>query len=661
MTSASSVRPSGLELSGTKPSIRLQDDLFRFMNGGWLDANEIPADRSAYGSFHILRERSEERVRAIITDLSKEEHEPGSVAQKIGNLYRSFMDSERIEAEGISPIQSDLDLALSLADGSTVEDFLRAMGSMEARGGAGLFYIYISTDHMDSTVNLPYMGQSGLSLPDESYYREEEYEEVRQEFLGHVERMLSLAGIPDGAAHAQRILKLETEIAAHHWDQVKDRDATLTYNKKSFEEVKALSPHFNWELWMGAAEVPTHVLKNVVLRQPSFFEGISALLGSYDAVAWSSWLTWQTISGAAPYLHEALVNENFAFYGTVLSGTPQLKERWKRGVGLVEGGLGEAIGEIYVARHFPAAAKARMEELVANLIEAYRVDILALDWMSEATKKRAIEKLEKFTRKIGYPDKWRDYSALHFSADKLIENLNNMATFVQNREFAKIGRPVDRDEWLMFPQTVNAYYHPAMNEIVFPAAILQPPFFNLEADDAVNYGAIGAVIGHEIGHGFDDQGSKYDGDGMLNNWWEDSDRAKFQERADKLIEQFNALAPESTPDTYVNGALTIGENIGDLGGLTIALKAYELSLNGQEAPIIDGYTGIQRLFLGYAQAWRGKVRPEELKRRIATDPHSPEEFRCNQIVRNLDEFYEAFDVKPSDALYLEKSARVRIW
>ena len=652
---------SGLDLEGANPAIRIQDDLFRFMNGRWIDTNEIPADRSAYGAFHRLRELSEERVKSIITDLSKESHEPGSIAQKIGDLYRSFMDHDRIESEGVAPIQADIDSALALASGSNVDDFLKVMGEMESRGGAGLFYIYISTDHMDSTVNLPYLGQSGLSLPDESYYREDEYAELRSQFLAHVERMLSLAGVPDAAASASRILALETEIATHHWDQVKDRDATLTYNKKVLEEVKTLSPGFNWELWMKSALVPDQVIETVVLRQPSYFVGISQMLQKYDAASWSSWLTWQIISGAAPYLNEALVEENFAFYGTTLSGTPQLKERWKRGVGLVEGGLGEAIGEMYVERYFPAAAKDRMEKLVENLIEAYRVDIQALDWMSEATKAKALIKLSKFAKKIGYPDKWRDYSALQFSPESLIDNLNNMATFVQNHEFAKIGKPVDRDEWLMFPQTVNAYYHPSMNEIVFPAAILQPPFFDVDADDAVNYGAIGAVIGHEIGHGFDDQGSKYDGDGMLNNWWEESDRIEFERRAQILIEQFNGLAPREIPETFVNGALTIGENIGDLGGLTIALKAYEISLQGREAPIIDGFTGVQRLFLGYAQAWRGKVRPEELKRRIAVDPHSPEEFRCNQIVRNLDEFYLAFDLKPSDELYLAEEERVRIW
>ena len=658
---SASPKHSGLDLSEIKSSVRIQDDLFRHVNGKWLDENEIPADRAAYGSFHRLREQSEERVRAIINDLSATDQPHGSPAQKIGDLFRSFMDEKRIESEGVTPIQGDIDAALGLADGSTAGEFLKIMGEMEAHGGPGLFYTYISTDHADSTQNIAYLGQSGLSLPDESYYREDEYAPIRAEFLVHIEKMFALAGISDGAAHASRILALETKIATLHWDTVRDRDATLTYNKFTFAEVQALSSGFDWRIWQVASKTPARVLESVILRQPSFFSGLGEVLAGYDAKAWSSWLTWHVISGAAPYLNEAIVQENFAFYGTTLSGTPQLKERWKRGVALVEGGLGEAIGEIYVERHFPPAAKARMGELVNNLIEAYRVDILALDWMSEGTKQKALEKLEKFTTKIGYPDKWRDYSALEISPTDLIGNLNALATFVQDFEFAKIGKPVDRDEWLMFPQTVNAYYNPGMNEIVFPAAILQPPFFDLDADDAVNYGAIGAVIGHEIGHGFDDQGAKYDGDGMLNDWWSESDHDEFQKRAAALIAQYDELAPEDTPDTKVNGALTIGENIGDLGGLTIGLKAYQLSLGGGQAPVLDGFTGVQRVFFGYAQTWRGKVRPEELRRRIATDPHSPDEFRCNQIVRNLNEFYEAFDVREGDRLFLEESKRVRIW
>jgi len=649
---------SGIATEHFKSAVRPQDDLFRHVNGKWLDETEIPADRSSDGAFYWLRELSEKRVRSIIEDLSQGEAPAGSVAQKIGDLYRSFMDEAAIEAAGIDPIRSDLAKAQSI---STVDQFINVMGELESRGGPGLFYLFITTDNKDSTTNIAYLGQSGLSLPDEAYYREEEYAPIRSAFLIHVEKMFGLAGIADGALHANRILELETQIASHHWDQVKDRDATATYNKFSFAEIVDLAPGFDWKAWLKASTAPEKVLTNVVLRQPSYFSGIGSMLQNFDSAKWSSWLTWHVLSGAAPYLNSEIVNENFAFYGTTLSGTPELKERWKRGVGLVEGGLGEAVGQIFVERHFPPAAKERMVELVANLIEAYRLDIEALDWMSSETKSKAYDKLNKFTPKIGYPDKWRDYSSLQISATDLVGNLNAIAAFQQEFEFAKIGAPVDRTEWFMFPQTVNAYYNPGMNEIVFPAAILQPPFFDLEADDAANYGGIGAVIGHEIGHGFDDQGAKYDGDGNLQDWWTPEDLEKFQERAAQLIAQYEKLSPEEAQDSHVNGALTIGENIGDLGGLTIAHKAYQLSLAGNEAPVIDGLTGYQRLFFGWAQVWRGKSRPEEMRRRLATDPHSPNEFRCNQIVSNLNEFYEAFDVKPSDGLYLAPEERVRIW
>jgi putative endopeptidase len=385
------------------------------------------------------------------------------------------------------------------------------------------------------------------------------------------------------------------------------------------------------------------------------------LLGEFNSESWSSWLTWHLLSGSAAYLSSEFVAQNFAFYGTTLSGVPTIRQRWKRAIGLVEGGLGEAVGEVFVQRHFPPEAKERMQILVANLIEAYRQSINELDWMSAETKAKALIKLEKFTPKIGYPDKWRDYSALEITGDDLIANLAAIAKFTQDREFAKIGAPVDRSEWLMTPQTINAYYLPTANEIVFPAAFLQPPYFDLDADDAVNYGAIGSVIGHEIGHGFDDQGSKYDGDGNLENWWSESDRSEFEKRAARLIAQFDALHPEVAPDVHVNGAFTIGENIGDLAGLTIAYKAYQISLAGSQAPELDGFTGAQRFFIGYAQAWCGKVRPEEMRRRISMDPHSPEEFRANQIVRNFDAFYEAFNVTEGDKLYLSPSERVYIW
>jgi len=650
---------SGLDLNHIDSSVRPQDDLFRFMNGKWLKESVIPEDRASDGAFYWLYEQAEKQVKQIILDQAASKAELGSNAQKIGDLYNSFMAEEKIEQAGLTPIATDLAAAASF---KTADQFFQILGELESRGLSGLFYSYVSTDNKDSSKNIVYLGQSGLSLPDEAYYRQDEYQEIRQAFLLHVEKIFELAKQPNGKAAALAVLELETQIASHHWDQVKDRDAEATYNKKSFTELTSLSPAFNWPVWISASNTPDHVLAQVVVRQPSFFEGLSKLIANFEADKWRSWLTWHIISGASPYLTKALVDENFNFYGTTLSGIPKLKERWKRGVGLVEGALGEAVGQIYVDRHFGKQAKVRMVGLVANLIQAYRVDIKSLTWMSDETKQKAFTKLDKFTPKIGYPDKWRDYSKLAITADDLIGNLAQIAKYSQDFEYAKIGKPVDKSEWYMTPQTVNAYYNPGMNEIVFPAAILQPPFFDVLADDdAANYGGIGAVIGHEIGHGFDDQGSKYDGDGNLVNWWSDKDRDEFEVRTKKLIEQYDQLSPAAAPDVKVNGALTIGENIGDLGGLTIAYKAYEISLAGKQPPVIDGYTGAQRFFMGWAQSWRGKYRAEEVRRRIATDPHSPDEFRCNQIVANLSEFYDAFGVKESDKHFITSGDRVRIW
>ena len=650
---------SGLDLNHIDSSVRPQDDLFRFMNGKWLKESVIPEDRASDGAFYWLYEQAEKQVKQIILDQAASNAELGSNAQKIGDLYNSFMAEEKIEQAGLTPIATDLAAAASF---KTADQFFQILGELESRGLSGLFYSYVSTDNKDSSKNIVYLGQSGLSLPDEAYYRQDEYQEIRASFLLHVEKIFELAKLPNGKAAALEVLELETQIASHHWDQVKDRDAEATYNKKSFTELTLLSPAFNWPLWISASNTPDHVLAQVVVRQPSYFEGLSKLIANFEADKWRSWLTWHIISGASPYLTKALVDENFNFYGTTLSGIPKLKERWKRGVGLVEGALGEAVGQIYVDRHFGKQAKERMVGLVANLIQAYRVDIKALTWMSDETKQKAFTKLDNFTPKIGYPDKWRDYSKLAITADDLIGNLAAIAKYSQDFEYAKIGKPVDKSEWYMTPQTVNAYYNPGMNEIVFPAAILQPPFFDVLADDdAANYGGIGAVIGHEIGHGFDDQGSKYDGDGNLVNWWSDKDRTEFEKRTKKLIEQYDQLSPAAAPDVKVNGALTIGENIGDLGGLTIAYKAYEISLDGKQPPVIDGYTGAQRFFMGWAQSWRGKYRAEEVRRRIATDPHSPDEFRCNQIVANLSEFYDAFGVKESDKHFITSGDRVRIW
>ena len=633
-------------------------DFFRYVNGSWLRNFEIPTDRAGYGSFTVLREQSEEHVRAIIEDLSKITAPLGSNAQKIGDLFRSFMDEERIEKLGITPIAKDIAGALAI---SNPEEFLETLGAFEARGLGGLFSIGVEVDAHDSTRYVMYMSQGGISLPDEAYYREEQYAPIRVALLAHITKMLTLAGVEGAENHASRVLALECQIAAHHFDQVKDRDMSQVLNTFDFAGLKALTPGFDWERWMGAAQVPHRVMENLIVQEPSHFAGIADLLSNFDPESWSSWLTWHLISGSSSFLSSAFVAENFDFYGRTLTGTPELRERWKRGVSLVESSLGEAIGQEYVARHFPPVAKERMLRLVENLIEAYRIDIARLPWMSDATKVMALEKLNKFTPKIGYPNKWRDYSKLTIVADDLMANLEAVNQFGQEFNFSKIGTPIDREEWGMTPQTVNAYYHPLYNEIVFPAAILQPPFFDLEADDAVNYGGIGAVIGHEIGHGFDDQGSKFDGDGNLNNWWSEEDRQKFEELTTKLIDQYEVLHPTVAPDVHVNGALTIGENIGDLGGACVALQAYQISLEGALAPVLDGFSGEQRFFIGYAQIWNGKLRPEEMRRRVATDPHSPEEFRCNQIVKNLPEFYTAFGVVEGDPLWLPESERVRIW
>ena len=644
---------AGLDFSNQDQSVRPQDDLYRHFNGGWLKTAVIPADRATDGAFMALRVQSEARVREIIEGATGSEE-----ATKIAHIYKSFMDADAVNAKGGSPIAAELALVDSI---STITDFISTFSKLEARGTSGIFGTFIYADMKDASTNILYLAQGGISLPDEAYYREEKYADIRTAYVAHITAMFTLAGVSDPAGNAAKVMALETSIASHHWDQVKNRDATLTYNKMNRAEVTALMPVFDWELYLTDGEIPAIVLDSVIVQQPSFFEGLGSILANFDAAAWKAWLKWHIISGSAPYLSDDFTKENFAFFGKTLSGTPELRERWKRAVSMIEGSLGEAVGKVYVQKYFPAEAKARMENLVANLIEAYRVSINELAWMSPDTKVKALEKLGKFRPKIGYPDKWRDYSALKTTPGDLYGNVGRVVKFQRDHELSKIGKPVDRDEWFMAPQTVNAYYNPVMNEIVFPAAILQAPFFGLDHDDAVNYGGIGAVIGHEIGHGFDDQGSKYDGDGALNNWWTDADRAAFEERTKALIAQYDALIPEEAPDVNVNGALTIGENIGDLGGLTIAFKAYQISLQGKPSPVIEGMSGEKRLMLSWAQIWRAKVRPEEMRRRIATDPHSPAEFRCNQILKNFTPFYQEFGVTEKDALWLEEQARVQIW
>lgn len=646
---------SGIDLSHVNASVRPQDDLYRYMNGGWIATSEIPADRPIHGAFHVLRDISEERTRAIIEQANAND---GAEAAKIAALYQSFMDEKTIEKLGSQPIATELQLVDSIIDKKT---FFEVLGKLQSSGIGGWFGYWVTTDDGNANENIVYLYQSGIGLPDEAYYREATHQKVRDAYLPHISRMFELANQSQPDELAKLVFDLETKIAASHWDVVADRDAVKTYNKLSKAQLIELGPEIDWNTWQNAFQLPDIALAQLVVRQPSYITGISNLFSNFDLAAWKAWLKWRVINSAASLLSSDFVNENFKFYGTTLSGIPELKARWKRGVAMVESVLGEAVGKLYVAQHFPPEAKARMLELVNNLIEAYRVDIQALDWMSPETKVKALEKLDKFTPKIGYPDKWRDYSALEIKPNDLVGNVRRAAAFNIEYQLSKLGKPVDRSEWFMTPQTVNAYYNPGMNEIVFPAAILQPPFFDLTADDAVNYGGIGAVIGHEIGHGFDDQGSKYDGDGNLNNWWTDFDRNEFEKRANKLIAQYDLLEPAEAPGNKVNGALTIGENIGDLGGLTIAHKAYEISLSGNQSPVIDGLTGYQRLFLGWAQVWRTKTRTEEVIRRLATDPHSPPEFRCNAVVRNLTEFYDAFGVTQADELWLAEEERVRIW
>jgi putative endopeptidase len=654
---------SGIDLSYVDPQARPQDDLFGHVNGRWLTDYEIPADRATDGAFRLLHDRAEEQIRDLITQASSAAAAAGTDEQRIGDLYASFMDEQTIAARGLAPLLAEL----ALIDGAADSDALAAvLGGLERTGVSGGAGVYVDTDSKDSTRYLLHMSQSGLGLPDESYYRDEQHAEILAAYPGHIARMFTLVYGADTAEAqtetAARIVALESKLAAAHWDVVKRRDADLTYNLRKFTDLSGDAPGFDWTGWLGALGTTPEKVSELVLRQPDYVTAFAALWASADLEDWKAWTRWRLIHSRAGLLTDELVAENFDFYGRTLSGTEQNRDRWKRGVSLVEGLMGDALGKLYVAQYFPPEAKARMDELVANLREAYRVSINELAWMTPETRAKALVKLDKFTPKIGYPAHWRDYSALAVERDDLYGNYRRGHVVNSDRELAKLGGPVDRDEWFMTPQTVNAYYNPGMNEIVFPAAILQPPFFDAQADDAANYGGIGAVIGHEIGHGFDDQGAKYDGDGNLVDWWTDADRAEFGVRTKALIDQYEQFSPRGLDASHhVNGAFTVGENIGDLGGLSIALLAYQLSLKGQEAPVIDGLTGVQRVYFGWAQVWRTKSRDAEAIRRLAVDPHSPPEFRCNGVIRNIDSFYEAFEVVDSDELYLEPAQRVRIW
>ena len=657
---------SGIDLSFVDAEARPQDDLFGHVNGRWLAEYDIPPDRATDGAFRYLFDRAEEQVRDLITEASSSTAEPGTDEQRIGDLYASFLDEDAVERRGTQPLLDELAAIDNAADADALAAVLGALQRTGVGGGVG---VYIDTDSKNSTRYLAHFTQSGIGLPDESYFRDEQHAEVLAAYPGHIAKMFGLVYGGSAEQHAEtaaRIVALETKLAASHWDVVKRRDADLTYNLRTFADLQAdlrdEGVGFDWVGWVTALGAKPEQVAEVVVRQPDYLTAFAALWGSEDLEDWKRWARWRLIRARAPWLTDAIVAADFDFYGRLLTGTEQIRDRWKRAVSLVEGLMGDAVGKLYVARYFAPDAKARIDTLVDNLKEAYRISISELDWMTPQTRERALTKLDKFTAKVAYPAKWRDYSALVIDRDDLYGNYQRGYAVNHDRELAKLGGPVDRDEWFMTPQTVNAYYNPGMNEIVFPAAILQPPFFDADADDAANYGGIGAVIGHEIGHGFDDQGAKYDGDGNLVDWWTDDDRTEFGARTKALIEQYEAYTPRALDaGHHVNGAFTVGENIGDLGGLSIALLAYHLSLNGKPAPVIDGLSGVQRVFYGWAQVWRTKSRDAEAIRRLAVDPHSPPEFRCNGVIRNVDAFYDAFDVAEDDALYLEPQRRVRIW
>lgn len=644
-------------------SIRPQDDLFGHVNGTWLESAEFRADLAMIGGFVDLSLEAEAEVGEILRAASEAAGAgvvaPGSDRQKVGDLFASFMDEDRIEALGHAPLADDLAAIAALQD---LPGLAHLLGRFQRENLGGLVNCHVDTDDRHSDQYIINIRQGGLGLPDESFYRDDAFATHRAKYVAHVAAMLQLIGQSptDAEDAAQRLMALETRLAASHWDRVRCRDVLATYNRTTLDELRAAAPAFDWLGWISAMGGAEEQFADVLVRQPSFLPAMAEALTEIPLDDWKVWLTFHLVRRAAPYLSSAFVDEHFQFYSRTLTGAEAQRDRWKRGVRLCDGAVGEAVGAEYVARVLPPDARAEMEALVANLLEAYRVSIGRLDWMSAETRERALAKLARFRSKIGYPHTWRDYTALEIARDDLMGNLRRAAAFEVDREFGKLGGPVDRDEWFMTPQTVNAYYNPGGNEICFPAAILRPPFFQAGADPALNYGGIGAVIGHEIGHGFDDQGSQYDGDGNLVNWWTDEDRAQFKVRADKLISQYNGFEPRTMPGHRVNGALTVGENIGDLGGLTIALLAYEISLGGQQPEVVDGRTGQQRLFQNWGVIWRIKARPELALQLLSVDPHAPAEFRAN-IVRNLDEFHAAYATAPGDALWIDPADRVRIW
>lgn len=655
---------AGIERADMDPSVRPQDDLYLAVNGTWLKTAEIPADKSNYGSFIALDDLSSARIAALVKDIAGKTHPEGSNARKIADLYTSFMAEDVVEKLGATPVKDAL-AELSLI--RTHDEVARQFARNETLGLASPLSFGVEVDARNSGQYITALDQSGLTMPDRDYYivDEDRYREARVSLLSYIESLFLLAGDEPGQAAeaARRILDIETGIARAQWTRVDLRDPEKNYNKTAVSELPVLAPGFSWTTYLSELGV---TVEEINVSQPTYVQAIAQLFTEVPAREWSDYLRFRLLDGVAPYLSRAFQEAHFNLHGKALAGIPQQKSREQRAIDTISGAgpgdagvLGEAVGQLYVEAHFPAEAKTRMDALVRNLLEAYRLSINELSWMTPATKAKAQEKLSKYTVKIGYPEVWRDYTSLQITPDDLVGNIRAAKAFDHRRALDRLGKPVDRKEWWMTPQTVNAYYSPSKNEIVFPAAILQPPFFNVQADDAVNYGGIGAVIGHEISHGFDDKGSRYDGDGNLQNWWSPEDRAAFETLTAKLVAQYAAYEP--LPGRALNGQLTLGENIADLSGLAIAYKAYRLSLGGAEAPVLDGLTGDQRFFMGWAQVWKRKYREAELARRLLVDPHAPSHNRANGAPINSDAFHQAFQTKPGDGLYKAPEDRIRIW
>ncbi|MDH5241653.1 MAG: peptidase M13, partial [Gammaproteobacteria bacterium] len=636
---------SGITLENMDTSVRPGDDFFSYVNGGWVAKTEIPADKGRFGTFDLLRDASQDNVKVIIEESASGDFAKGTDEQKVGDLYRSYMDLETRDSRGIEPLLPELKRIDAIASRDELTAYFA--DAMKRNFDAPMAFGQVE-DFKDPTRYIIYVTQSGLGLPDREYYLKEDPSsaEIRAKYVEHIEKMFKLAGFPDGAAAATTIMALETRLANENMTKEQSRRYAENYTMIPLEDLPKLMPNMNWQGYLDAGGLAGLQLDGLVFFETAYMTALDGIIDDTDLDTWKTYLYWSALNNAAARLTTALDQQNFEFYGKTLSGTEEQRALWRRAVDTVNGSLGEVVGKVYVKRHFPPEAKERMLTLVGNLVKAYEKSIKELEWMSADTKAEALDKLSKFTPKIGYPDEWRDYSKLDIEADDFYGNLERAALAEYQRLMDRHNGPVDRTEWGMTPQTVNAYYNPLLNEIVFPAAILQPPFFNVDAEDAVNYGGIGAVIGHEIGHGFDDSGSTFDGNGVMRNWWTDADRAEFEKRTSKLVEQYDAFLPFE--DLSVNGEFTLGENIGDLGGIGIGLLAYQMSLNGKEAPVIDGFTGVQRVFLGFGQVWSGKYRDETLRLQIETDPHSPSMYRANGAVRNVPEFYEAFEVSADD-------------